>query len=163
MWNLFLTHHCHCLTVYSRPLKKRIINQTRVAHVCWVYSEQPGYDLDGDVHGPRPPHHQPRQAGPHPLHQELCGHHHQCPAWNGLQGFRVSQIILVLLKHRSRISTSLMSTILVSLMSLSLDVDVPDVVVPDFVVPIVCVSDFNDSDVGPPDVIVLMKASLMLA
>ena len=43
-----------------------------------------------------------------------------------------------------------MSTILVSLMSLSLDVDVPDVVVPDFVVPIVCVSDFNDSDVGPP-------------
>ena len=60
--------------------------------LCMI-SEQPGDDLDGNVHGARPPHDQPRQAGPHPLHQELRRHHHQRSARNCLQSFRVGRIM----------------------------------------------------------------------
>ena len=57
--------------------------------VCLMSSEQPRDDLDGNVHGARPPHDQPRQAGPHPLRQELRRHHHQRSARNCLQSLWV--------------------------------------------------------------------------
>ncbi len=63
--------------------------------VCLTSSEQPGYDLDGNVHGARPPHDQPRQAGPHPLRQELRRHHHQRSARNCLQSFWVNRILSI--------------------------------------------------------------------